>query len=643
MGTGYTELFKPIEIGGSLFKNRIFGAPHYGGVPFPGVNRHAMHIESLAEEARGGAAQITIGDTMVDPIYGIQPWEPMIASEPVQSMFLGECAAAIKQFGAKAFIELDHPGMFARVPEPIGPVETVRPDGAHVTQMTEDHMLHVAKCFAASAKALLDQGFDGILIHGGHGWLLQQFISPYFNKRTDEYGGSAENRARFPIMVLKEIRKAVGRNMIIEYRVSGDEHIEGGLLPKETAEILQYLEPYLDAVNVSGGLECDPKLTNSTIPSLYKPYGFHLPACAIIKSRLSIPVIAVGAIQSPELADDIIKDGIADAVMLGRPLIADPYLPEKARLGRADEIVPCVRCSCCLGESESKKTFNCSVNPEFLRTYRLRYEYADRPKPRRVLVIGGGVAGMKAALTANERGHIVTLAEKASRLGGNLNFTDHDDIKLDLRAFKNYMVKRVKNSGITLLLETEIAEEDIAAYRPDAIIIATGSYAAVPPIDGIDKPHVSHVLDIYENRASLSGNVVIIGGGLAGCETAIDLAKGGLNVTLLEAEKGFARDAHRMALLAIGEEASKLPNLQYYDEFTVKKITDTEVIGEKKGEEIRYPADHVVYSTGMKPRNDLYLKLYNKAPYVVAIGDCEHPGKIMAANREGYFAAMNIV
>ena len=449
MNAYYPHLFTPICVGNTVFRNRIFGAPHYGGVPFPGSNRHDMHIETLAEEARGGAAQVTIGDTMVDPVYGIQPWEPMVASQPLDSMYLGECAAAIRQFGAKAFIELDHPGQFALVPQPVGP------------------------------------------------------------------------------------------DFLIEYRISGDEHVEGGLKPEMTGEFLRYLEPYIDMVNVSGALECDPMLTTTVIPSIYQPYGTHLEAAAIIKKMLTIPVIAVGAIQTPERAEEIIASGRADAVMLGRPLMADPFLPEKARTGRQDDIAPCTRCLCCLGESETKKTFNCSVNPTFLRQYRLRYEYIQKPERRRVLVVGGGFGGMKAAVTAAERGHEVILAEKGPALGGMLSFTDHDHDKKDLRAHKDHLIHQVAKHDIRVLLNTEITKENAGEYSPDVIIVAVGSEPVVPPIPGIDLPHVSHVLDMYPKIDELGRRIVVIGGGLAGVEPAIELAHRGHEVTVLEALKGY--------------------------------------------------------------------------------------------------------
>ena len=643
MNTYYPLLFKPFRVGSTVFRNRIFGGPHYGGVPFPGANRTNMHIETLAEEARGGAAQVTIGDTLVDGKYGVQPWEPMVVSQPFDSMYLGECAAAIKQYGAKAFIELDHPGQFAAVSEPIGPMARTMPSGVQVTAMTEDHMKHVADCFALGAAAMKKVGFDGILIHGGHGWLLQQFISPHFNQRTDAYGGSIENRARFPLMVVKAIREAVGRDFVVEYRISGDEHIEGGLKPEETGKILQILQPYLDMVNVSGGLECYPSLTNTTIPSMFKPYGTHLAAAKTIKKMIDIPVIAVGAIQTPERAEKVLEDGIADVIMFGRPLMADPYLPEKARNGHADDIVPCMRCSACLGETETTKTFNCSANPTFVRKYRLDYEYAHKPEKRRVLVIGGGVAGMRAAITAAERGHEVILAEKSGRLGGILNFTDHDTCKQDLNAHKNYLVHQCEKRDVDIRLNTLVTAENVADYCADAIILAGGSAPVKPQIEGIDLPHVCHVLDLYERIDDLPEKIVLIGGGLAGCETAVELCRRGHQVVLLEALKGFARGAHRMNSLALLEETQNLPNLTAQDQFAVTKITPEGVEGTNEaGETVFYEADAVAYGVGMRANDSLYEEIYDAAPYVVCAGDCVKPRRSMEANREGYFAAMNI-
>ena len=639
----YPNLFKPLVVGKTVFRNRIFGAPHYGGVPFPGSNRHNMHIETLAQEAKGGAAQVTIGDTMVDSRYGIQPWEPMVVSNVLDSMFLGECAAAIKQYGAKAFIEIDHPGQFAVVPEPIGPMAVTLPNGKQVTAMTEEHMAHVARCFAESAVTAKKVGFDGVLIHGGHGWLLQQFASPYFNQRTDAYGGSVENRARFPLQVVRAIREAVGPDFILEYRISGDEHVEGGLKPEDTAEFLKYLEPYLDMVNVSGALECDPMLTNTTIPGIFTPHGVHLEAAAVIRKALSIPVIAVGAIQSPERAEAILTDGIADAVMLCRPLMADPEFPNKARSGRSDDIAPCTRCLCCLGESETSKTFACSVNPTFLRGYRTEYEYARTPSAQDVLVIGGGFAGMKAAITAAERGHRVTLAEVGDSLGGILRFTDYDSVKVDLRAHKDYLIRQVEKHNVRVLLNTAVTPENVASFGADAIIIAVGSEPVRPRIPGLDGINVQHILEMYPQIETLGQRVVVIGGGLAGCETAVELARRGHDVTVLEAMKGFARDAHRMASLGLLVETGRLENLHAFDQMTVTEITPDAVLAtDAQGVQHSFPADDVVYGVGMRPRADLYQAIYDAAPTVVAVGDCVKPRRTMEAIREGYFAAMNL-
>ena len=641
MNLQYPNLFKPIEVGTTIFRNRIFGGPHYSGIPYaPPGNETA--IETLAEEARGGAAKVTVNDVMVDGKYGLQPWAPF-CFDVSTSAYFGECAAAIKQYGAKAFVEFDHAGQFAAVPNPIGPMDLALPDGRHVTAMDEELMQHVIGCFVNGCVLAKKAGYDGVMLHGGHGWLLDQFTSPYFNQRTDEYGGSVENRARFPKRLVKAIREAVGKDFVIEYRVSGDEHVEGGLTPDITAQFILEIEEYIDIVNISGGLECSTEGTMYSIPTIFQPLGINVEAASIIKPLVHIPVGVVGSINSPEMAEEIIASGKADCVTMTRELMADPQLPNKARLGQGDDIVPCMRCGCCIGESETTHTFACSANPTLLRTYRLNHEYAQKPTSRRVLVIGGGVGGMKAAITAAERGHTVILAEASDRLGGTVNFTDHDSIKIELNRHKNYLIHQVEKHAVQVLLNTRVTAENVDSFGAEAIIIAVGSDPVKPRIPGIDGENVMQILEMYENREKLGKRVVIIGGGMAGCETAMELARDGYEVTVLEALKGFARDAHRTASLSLLVENNQHPNLHSFDQTTVTAITEKGVEAkDKDGNPVFYEADSVVYAVGLRSRKDLTLQLYASAPYVVSIGDCVKPRRTMEAIREGYFAAMNI-
>ncbi len=638
----YKNLFTPLVVGGQVFKNRIFGGPHYTGIPYtPPGNETSFSM--LAAEAKGGIAKVTVSGSAIDDKYGRPSFVPFCFDRSTAAYF-SECAQAIKQYGAMAFIELCHNGQFGASETPIGPCELTRPDGVHVKAMDEVLMQHVIDCYVNASVLAKQIGFNGIMIHGGHGWLFTQFASPYFNHRTDEYGGSMENRARFPQRVVQAIREAVGRNFLVEYRVSGDEHVEGGMKPEEVGEFLQYLEEYVDMFNISGGLECFKFGTVYTSPGIFQPHGINVEAAGIIKKMVRKPISVVGAITDPAQAEEIIASGKADAVMVMRAICADPDFANKARAGLDEDIVPCTRCLNCFGESESFHTFACSANPTFLRTYRLNHEYSEKPKSRKVLVIGGGVAGMKAAITACDRGHSVTLVEKSDRLGGIINFTDHDEIKVDLNRHKNYLVRQVEKRPIRVVLNREFTPDDLGFIRPEAIIVATGSRPIVPSIPGIDLPNVQHVVDMYENREKLGCRIVLIGGGMSGCETAMELGRAGHHVTVLESLKGFAREAHRMASLGLMEENRLNPNVFGWDCTEVTEIMPDGVMAKNKdGTEIFYPADNVLYAVGMKPVNDLCISLAAAAPYVAFAGDCISPRRTMEAIREGYFAAMNIM
>ena len=452
----------------------------------------------------------------------------------------------------------------------------------------------------------------------------------------------AGEQGPFPRMVVERIREAVGRDFVLEYRISGSETVPEGLTLDETIPFIQSIEDKIDLVHVSAGIDTRLDLTLVAHPSIFSPHGCNVKYAEEMKKKVSIPVVTVGAIGSPDLAEQILREGKADVVAMCRALIADPYLPSKARTGRENEIRPCIRCLHCRGHMDVYKHFSCAVNPRTGREARLVRETEKAPTRKKVLVVGGGPGGMKAAITAAERGHEVILADKKDRLGGQLTFTDHDDIKSDLRAQKDYLVRMVGKFGVKTLLGTEIDRGYVEKLKPDVIVVAVGARPLVPSIPGIDGENVMHAVDAYPKIDRVGRRVTIIGGGLIGVELGLFLADAGREVTVIEIAGSPARDANRVygeALrLAVAERQLRISTRS-----ECRAIEETNVrIVDAEGTESVIEGDTVVYAVGMKADKSVYEELYDCAPEVLRVGDCIKPGTIREAISTGYFGAMEL-
>ena len=637
----YPKLFEPLNVGNITYRNRLFAAPCMLSFVSEGGRPTEALMGYYREKAKGGAAQVTIGDTPVDQEHA--PAFPGMYLIKPNMGFLGELAQTIKSYGAVATYELNHAGWMGNPAlsgnPPISSIAFTRGDGVQVLQMDENMMQRVADNFAKAALFVKECGFDGALIHGGHGWLLAQFLSPMVNKRTDDYGGSPENRARFPRMVVERIREAVGRNFILEYRISGSEIDPSGLTLNETIPFIQSIQDKIDLVHVSAGIDTRLDLTLQAHPSIFQPHGLNVKYAEAMKKEVDIPVVTVGGISTPEMAEQILEEGKADVVAMNRALMADPYLPLKARTGREDEICPCVRCLHCRGHMDTHKHFSCSVNPMMAREARFPQGITLSPVKKNVLVIGGGPGGMKAALTACERGHAVTIVDKKKKLGGTLLFTDFDDIKSDLRAQKDYLVHMVEKKGISVILDTEATREWVQAMHPDVIIVAAGALPVKPPFPGIDGPNVICAADIYGQLDKVGKNVVMIGGGLVGVETALTLSDAGRKVIVIEMGKKAAPEANRLHA-----EALRLA----VDERKVTILTETlcqaiepdgVIVKKADGSVEKLPCDTAAYCVGMHSDQDIFMEVYDCAPEVYRVGGCIKPGTIREAIQTGFFTA----
>lgn len=651
MNPYYPNLFRPLTIKGVTFRNRIFAAPNMmSHMDYAGRPDDSM-IWYYAEKARGGAAVVTIGDTPVDREHAATN-PRSFALTPENQPMLAELVTAIHEGGALASHELNHGGITA-VPEANGggpdweawgPVDYVREDGVKVHGMTPQELDLVADRYAECALLLKRAGYDMALIHGGHGWLLDQFLSPLTNRRTDEFGGSLENRARFPLMVVDRVRERCGDDFLLEYRMSGAEEINGGLCKEEGVRFAQMLDGRVDLIHVSAGMDTRPAQAVRTHPTIFLPHGVNVHYAEAVKAAgVKTPVVTIGAISDPDMAEAILAGGKADVVAMTRALIADPHLPNKARAGRREDIVPCLRCLDCLGGLHAGNNLSCAANPTAGRELRCRDLIRPAPRPCKVLVAGGGPAGMMAAASAARLGHAVTLAEKRGSLGGLLTFTDRDELKEDLKRMKDHLICQVKKGQVEVLLNTAVTPEFIRDGGYDKVILAVGAEPVRPAIPGLDHPAVLHALEAHGPKGPAGGQVVVLGGGLAGCETAVSLARRGCRVTVVEMGEELAPDAnwmHREGMTQAMEEAEVEVRLG----LKVTRVAPGQGVwaADRAGGEGLIPAEAVVYALGMKTDREEVAALYDACPHTVCIGDCVRPRKARHAISEGLWAAVNL-
>ena len=644
----FPHLSSPITIGRVTFRNRMFSAP-MGGTDI--TNDGCIGPKSTAFyelRGKGGAAAVTVSECMVHPkTDGSHAYH--LDTSILNSLAAATYTAdAIHRHGAVPSLELSHSGMYAGTymtdktkqheMHQWGACDTVRPDGVKVKALTEEMIQEIVAAYGQTAALAKRAGFGMIMIHGGHGWLLNQFLSPYFNKRTDKYGGSLENRCRLAMEVLQSVREAVGPGFPIEFRMSGSELFEGGYDLEEGVRIAQQLEPYIDLLHVSAGTY--QRGFGDTHPSMFKEHGCNVYLAAEIKKHVSVPVATIGALNDPEQMEEIIASGKADVVYMARALLADPFLPRKVMENRDDEIVKCLRCFTCMAERAATSTRRCTVNPLIGREME-----GDEVMPalvkKKVLVAGGGPGGLYAAYTAARRGHQVILCEKEAELGGILKSEQALPFKHEMYELTGTYEKFARNAGVEIRLNTEVTPELAEQENVDALIVAVGSQPIVPPIPGLNGDNVVIVNDYYQQKEKVTDKVVVFGGGLAGCECAIHLGMEGKEVHLVEMRKELAPDAnvrHRPLLL---KEIDKYVTV--HTGCRGMEVTKEGILCEtEEKEQILVPGTSVVCALGQRSRSDVVEKLRDSAPYVAVIGDASKVSTITNAVYEGYHAALDI-
>lgn len=647
----YPHLCAPITLGRTTFRNRMFSAP-MGGTDI--TNDGCIGPKSTAFyelRAKGGAAAVTVSECMVHPeTDGSHAYH--LDESILNSLACATYTAdAIRRHGAMPSLELSHSGMYSGTymtdknkqhgMTRWGPSATVRPDGVQVGELTCGMIGEIVAAYGHVAGLAKRAGFELLMIHGGHGWLINQFLSPMFNMRTDEYGGSLENRCRFAIEVLKSVREAVGPFFPIEFRLSGAEFVEEGYGLDEGIRIAQQLEPYIDLLHVTAGTY--QRTFGITHPSMFTDHGRNVYLAAEIKKHVKVPVATIGGLNDPAQMEEIIATGKADVVYMARALLADPFLPRKVTENRDDEIVRCLRCFTCMAERAATSTRRCTVNPLIGRECE-----GDEVTPalvkKKVLVAGGGPGGLYAAYTAARRGHHVVLCEKENELGGILKSEQALPFKYEMYQLTGAYEKLARDAGVEIRLNTEVTREYAERENADALIIAVGSEPLVPPIPGLDGDNVVVVNNYYREKDQVGGEVVVMGGGLAGCECAIHLAQEGKTVRLVEMRDELAPDAnvrHRPLMLKQMDELDK--KLTIYTGHKALKVTADGVVCQgKDGKEVLVPGGSVICALGQRSRANVVEQLRDAAPFVQVIGDAAKVSTITNAVYWGYHAALDI-
>lgn len=645
----YPHLFSPIRIGNIRLKNRIIAAPTSPSMITTEGHFTPEMIAYLEEKAKGGVAVVTYGESIVHSSTGKSHNKQLQLDSFGVKQGMAEAARAIHNAGAYANIQLSHGGKYGGLVSvggdqdscevAYGPSHEMTPAG-EVQEMPRELIFEIIESYRKGAKLCKDCGFDMVQVHAAHGWLFSQFLSPVMNQRTDEFGGSLENRARFLMMALDAVREGVGPRFPIEIRISGDDLTEIGLRMEDCVKVAKMVEDKVDLYNVSCGNHEDPDMFCRTHPSAFFKRGVNVYLAAEIKKHVSKPVACVGSLNDPAQMEEIIATGQADIVEIGRALLADPYLAKKALEGNADDITPCLRCYECFGETSKSETVKCTVNPTMGQQLPEKNRTAAPERVKKVLIAGGGPAGMEAAITAANRGHDVTLVEKSDKLGGNLYPAGAPYFKEDIIKLCKVMVKRVEEAGVKVVLNTEVTPEYVESFNPDALFVAIGSNELRPPIKGMDLPHVIMAIDAELHPEKLGRKVAIMGGGLVGGEAAVSFHHEGKECSIIEMKSKVAEEVNSFYRGGLMPEIEK--SATCYVNTKVKEIILTGVLCEKDGEEFIIEADSVVCALGFRAPYDKVDALCDKVDEYYIIGDCKNVGQIYHATNEAYYAAMRL-
>ncbi len=645
MSKMFPNLFSPAKIGTLTLKNRILKAPQSSGMSNMDGTVSERLVRYYRDQAAGGAGCIVVEYAYVDDIGAKSAHCHLGISSNEHIPGLAWLAENIREMGAAPAIQIEHCGRqkFLGTQPICAPSALPWPKlwdqyGVQAVPhvLTIEEIQDIVHAFGDSALRAKKAGFELVEIHGAHGYLLTNFFSPHTNHRTDLYGGSLENRMRIYVEIVRDVRKKVGPDFPVTIRLSGTDYEPDGFPIEDTIAMAKVLEREgIDAFHISGG---DHHTMIHQVSPMAMSLCHNTWAAEAIKKEVSVPVIASGSITLPEYAEEIIASGKGDFVGLGRPLWADPEWPNKAAADHPEDIRPCIRCNegCLERTFFNYKAITCAVNPVVSREGELKITPA--PVKKKVAVVGGGTAGMEAARVLKLRGHDVTIYEEKPENGGLLHEAAAPEFKADIRPFMKYQMTALEKLGVPVLREkADVAK--LAAY--DVVICATGSLPIIPNIPGVEKPIAVDCLSAINGAKPVGKKIVVIGGGLVGTETALDLAENGHSVTLVEMLPKIMKDVAVTDFLAYSERIAKT-DMRILTETRLLEVLDNGArVSSKKGEET-IEADTVILALGLKAEQGLYNELIAAGKEAYLVGDAVKAGKIFDAIHTAYRAAIRI-
>lgn len=636
MKNKYPNLLKPLRLKNVVFQNRIF----VSSMGCPPSHKHPSSPKYDAgvgfyDKTFGGAAAILI---TVPPVCEDGKYQKYERDQ------IRELMSLATQSGSKAGAGLGAFGFDPVKNIHYGPSTYKKPNGDQLYEIDENAMEKTIQDLKASAKAAKEFGFDYIQYHMAHESMMSHFLAPGFNQRTDEYGGSLENRMKFPLRAIRAIREGAGNDMPIIVRLSAVLHCEESYPFVDMVAFIKEIEHEVDMINVSCGMDTwyETNVYHCTTP--FQPHNINVHwASEIKKACPDVKVCPVGGIVTPEDGEKILQGGLVDAIMLGRAMNADPLWPKKAMEGRSEDIVPCLRCSYCYHAANDHNLIACSVNPRLFRENRVPMEVQKAAISKHVVIIGAGPGGCKAALTAAQRGHRVTLIEKTNAVGGQIKHAKYDAHKEDLERYCTYLQVQIDKSPVTVLYDTTATPEFVKSLHPDALIIAIGAVSVTPRISGVNLPLVQDAIKAYEHLNEIGQKVTIIGGGTIGCELALKLAEDGHDVHVVEMGKKLCAQGHMLYRIGIRKAMDQVrDNLHFHTESVCEEIQEDGVLISHDGQITKLDADTVLMAIGLRPLKEEAFAFYDITPQTYMIGDCERVGKVLEATNQAYFIAANL-
>jgi 2,4-dienoyl-CoA reductase-like NADH-dependent reductase (Old Yellow Enzyme family)/thioredoxin reductase len=645
----YPHVFQPLRVRQLTLKNRLELTPFVcAQVDSEGGVTQGL-IDFIRMQARSGAGNIVLG-CITDSNRKLSEYADVDICHDKFVAGLSLLVDEAHKYGAALSYELSHSGRgdvpsrknalgFEGMTEEL-PIPDL--ESASVKVMNREDMDWFLERQVKSCLRAKKAGFDMIFVHAGHNAGLSSWLSPLTNTRTDEYGGSLENRMRFPIEVIKAVRQAVG-DMPIEVRASAQDMVEGGIVLEECVEFFKAIEPYIDIAHVSCGCIFHADGRYYTSPMYTMEHKQNVKYSEKVKAALKIPVVVVGNIYNLQDAEDILAAGQADIVGYCRSVLADPLLFVKEAQGRPDTVRPCLRCMDGCGRIFHGLPARCAVNPE------LGYETEARllqpvKRGQQVMVIGSGPAGMEAARFLTARGHQVTLYEQGPKLGGRLEDASLVSFKHLMRNYRDWCLRATESCGAKILLNTKVTKELVERERPDAVFVATGSTYLRPPIKGIDGKNVHMLADVESGRVSLGKKLIICGGGLSGIEGAVDLARKGHDVTLIDMIplEAFCEDLFFFAHDALFKEV-RLSGVKLQGDSKILEFNSGGVLIERAGKQEQMEAGACVIALGLQSENALARELYAADPLnTYIIGDADRVRNIRHATRTAYDAVLTM-